>query len=49
VEAFATLDRVLSVEMNAAAENPLVDAPTGQVLHNGNFQQGPPGMAFAVT
>jgi histidine ammonia-lyase len=37
VEAFATLDRVLGVEMNAAAENPLVDAPTGQVLHNGNF------------
>jgi hypothetical protein len=28
VEAFATLNRVLSVEINAAAENPLVDGPT---------------------
>ena len=37
VEALAAVDRVLLVEMNAAAENPLVDAATGQVLHNGNF------------
>jgi histidine ammonia-lyase len=37
LEAFRTLDRVLSVELNAASENPLVDAAAGQVLHNGNF------------
>jgi histidine ammonia-lyase len=28
---------VLGVELNAAAENPLVDPAGGQVLHNGNF------------
>jgi len=28
---------VLQLELNAAAENPLVDGRSGQVLHNGNF------------
>ncbi len=36
-EALAYLERVLHVELNAAAENPLADARSGQVLHNGNF------------
>jgi histidine ammonia-lyase len=36
VEALDRLDRVLAVELNAAAENPLV-AADGRVLHNGNF------------
>ena len=35
VEALESLDRVLTVELNAAAENPLVSG--GQILHNGNF------------
>lgn len=35
VEALAALDRVLAVELNAAAENPLVTS--SGVLHNGNF------------
>jgi histidine ammonia-lyase len=35
VEALAALDRVLTVELNAAAENPLVTSDG--VLHNGNF------------
>jgi histidine ammonia-lyase len=35
VEALAALDRVLTVELNAAAENPLVSGD--EVLHNGNF------------
>ncbi len=37
VEALGHLDRVLCVELNAAAENPLVDAENGRALHNGNF------------
>lgn len=40
VEALASLDRVLAVELNGATENPLVVADTGEVLHNGNFHGG---------
>jgi histidine ammonia-lyase len=36
-EALGHVERVLQVELNAAAENPLADASSGQVLHNGNF------------
>jgi histidine ammonia-lyase len=28
---------VLSVELNAAAENPMVDVPAGDIANNGNF------------
>ncbi|MGD0698500.1 MAG: aromatic amino acid lyase [Trebonia sp.] len=37
VDALGQVERVLRTEINAAAENPLVDAVSGQVLHNGNF------------
>jgi histidine ammonia-lyase len=37
VEALEHVERVLSVELNAAAENPLVTAEDGRVFHNGNF------------
>jgi histidine ammonia-lyase len=37
VDAVESLDRVLTVEMNAAGENPLVDVAGRDVLHNGNF------------
>jgi histidine ammonia-lyase len=37
LDAAGQLDRVLSVDMNAASENPLVDVAGGRVLHNGNF------------
>jgi histidine ammonia-lyase len=37
LDAAGQLDRVLSVDMNAASENPLVDVGGGRVLHNGNF------------
>jgi len=37
VEALAHVGQVVEVELNAAAENPLVDGRSGQVLHNGNF------------
>jgi len=36
-DATAGLAAVLTIEMNAAAENPLVDVAGRQVLHNGNF------------
>ena len=37
IDALAQLERVLHTELNAAAENPLIDVPGRQVLHNGNF------------
>jgi histidine ammonia-lyase len=37
VDALGHVERVLRTELNAAAENPLVDAVSGAVLHNGNF------------
>jgi histidine ammonia-lyase len=37
VDALGHVERVLRIELNAAAENPLVDAHDGRVLHNGNF------------
>jgi histidine ammonia-lyase len=36
-DALGHVERVLRTELNAAAENPLVDTASGQVLHNGNF------------
>ena len=36
-DALGHVERVLNTEINAAAENPLIDARSGQVLHNGNF------------
>jgi histidine ammonia-lyase len=36
-DALGHVEQVLRTELNAAAENPLVDAVSGQVLHNGNF------------
>jgi histidine ammonia-lyase len=37
VDALGHVERVLRTDVNAAAENPLVDAASGRVLHNGNF------------
>jgi histidine ammonia-lyase len=37
VDALGQVERVLRTELNAAAENPLIDVAGGQVLHNGNF------------
>jgi histidine ammonia-lyase len=37
LDAVAYLDRVLTVEMNAAGENPLVSVAERDVFHNGNF------------
>jgi histidine ammonia-lyase len=48
-DAVAGLDRVLGTELNAAAENPLVDAAAGDVLHNGNFYTASLGLALDAT
>ncbi|MGH8868180.1 MAG: aromatic amino acid ammonia-lyase [Actinomycetes bacterium] len=37
LDALAALDRVLTVEINAATENPLVSLEADDVLHHGNF------------
>ena len=40
IDALDALDDVLTVEMNAASENPLIDVGASRVLHNGNFDAG---------
>ena len=45
-DAVRELHEVLAVELNAAAENPLVDAESGQILHNGNFYTAYLGLAL---
>lgn len=46
VDAVRALDRALSAELNAAAENPLVDVAAGDVAHNGNFYTAYLGLAL---
>ena len=46
VDAVRELRQVLAVEMNAAAENPLVDSVSGHVFHNGNFYTAYLGLAL---
>jgi histidine ammonia-lyase len=46
VDTVRALRDALEVEMNAAAENPLVDAASGQVIHNGNFYTAYLGLAL---
>ncbi len=46
IDAAVHLDRVLTIEMNSAGENPLVDARHRQVLHNGNFHTAYLGLAL---
>ncbi|RCG20207.1 aromatic amino acid lyase [Sphaerisporangium album] len=46
VEAADELERVLGVEINAAAENPLIVAAEGTVHHHGGFHQAALGLAL---
>jgi histidine ammonia-lyase len=46
VDAVAALDRTLAVELNASAENPLVDVAGDRVLHNANFHMAYLGLAL---
>src|SRR6266511_4073033 len=48
-DATRVLHQVLAVELNAAAENPLVDVAGEQVLHNGNFHAAYLSLALDAT
>jgi histidine ammonia-lyase len=49
IDAAQSLDRVLSVELNAAAENPMVNVAGAEVLHNGNFYTAYLGLTLDAT
>jgi histidine ammonia-lyase len=46
VDAVAGAGRAVAVELNAAAENPLIDVAGGAVWHNGNFHAAYTGLAL---
>jgi histidine ammonia-lyase len=46
VDAAGHARQVIAVDLNAAAENPLIDAGGGTVWHNGNFHSAYPGLAL---
>ena len=46
MDAAGQLERVLTIEMNAASENPLVDVAGDDVWHNGNFHTVGTGLAL---
>ena len=46
LDALGHLEEVLRIELNAAAENPLVDVPGHRVWHNGNFHGAYLGLAL---
>ncbi len=46
LDAAAQLRRVLEIEINAAAENPLIDADSGAVFHHGQFSTAYPALAL---
>ncbi|HLX50114.1 MAG TPA: aromatic amino acid ammonia-lyase [Streptosporangiaceae bacterium] len=49
IDAAASLDHTLTIELNAAAENPLVNVASTEVLHNGNFYTAYLGLALDAT
>jgi histidine ammonia-lyase len=46
VDSVAEAEQTVAVELNAAAENPLVDVAGGTVWHNGNFHTAYVGLAL---
>ena len=46
LDGVAQLRRILEIEVNAAAENPLVDADSGGVYHHGQFSTAYPALAL---
>jgi len=46
VDAVGQAERAVGAELNAAAENPLVDVAAGTVWHNGNFHTAYVGLAL---
>ena len=46
LDAVAQLRRVLEIEINAAAENPLIDVDSGAVFHHGQFSTAYPALSL---
>ena len=46
VDAVERLEQVITIELNAAAESPLIDVNTGRAYHNGNFHSAYLGLAL---
>jgi len=46
VDAVRDAERAVTIEVNAAAENPLIDVAGGRVWHNGNFHTAYVGLAL---
>jgi histidine ammonia-lyase len=46
LDGVAQLRRILEVEVNAAAENPLIDADSGAVFHHGQFSTAYPALSL---
>jgi histidine ammonia-lyase len=46
VDAVTLAEQTVTSELNAAAENPLIDVPGGTVWHNGNFHTAYVGLAL---
>jgi histidine ammonia-lyase len=46
LDAVEAAERVLSIDINAAAENPLIDIETGQAYHHGQFSSAEVALAF---
>jgi histidine ammonia-lyase len=46
VDAVRAAERAVTTELNAAAENPLIDVAGGRVWHNGNFHTAYMGLAL---
>lgn len=46
LDAAEAVERVLSIDINAAMENPLIDVETGQAYHHGQFSTAEVALAF---
>jgi histidine ammonia-lyase len=46
MDAVRGAERAVTIELNAAAENPLIDVSAGRVWHNGNFHTAYMGLAL---
>jgi histidine ammonia-lyase len=48
VDSLPFIRTLLETEINSSNDNPLLDVPTGEVLHGGNFYGGHPCMAMDI-
>ncbi len=48
LDALPFINTLLTTEINSSNDNPLLDVPTGEVLHGGNFYGGHPCLAMDI-